>query len=365
VDHPSIRKHKWDHTVLGFVYRATFGSLLQLMQGRISLGNLLKNWIAASKLPLVQMGFAKDFWRDFDDQYLAVEKGRPSTFFVIPFSDHPGKNSDGPAPAFRGARYGAADVAGAIQKLSNAGCEIGLHGIDAWIDSDRGRVELEEIQRLSGASHVGVRMHWLYFDQKSHATLENAGADYDSTVGYNQTVGYRAGTAQAYKPFEVERLIELPLHIMDTALFYPSHLGLTPAQAKMLVDRLQNEVVQFGGCLTINWHDRSTAPERLWDATYRDLLESLTQRGACFSTASQTVSWFRKRRSAVFEEDSSDPTVLRVRVAWDEQDHLPALQVRTHNPRDLRGTECQIARKYIDQPLKTTLDLRICSVASC
>ncbi len=25
VDHPSIRQHKWDHTALGFVYRATLG----------------------------------------------------------------------------------------------------------------------------------------------------------------------------------------------------------------------------------------------------------------------------------------------------------------------------------------------------
>ena len=41
-------------------------------------------------------------------------------------------------------------------------------------------------------------MHWLYFDQNSPKTLENAGANYDSTVGYNETVGYRAGTAQGY-----------------------------------------------------------------------------------------------------------------------------------------------------------------------
>ena len=27
VDHPSIRQHKWDHTIFGFLYRAVFGSL--------------------------------------------------------------------------------------------------------------------------------------------------------------------------------------------------------------------------------------------------------------------------------------------------------------------------------------------------
>ena len=30
VDHPSIRQHKWDHTTLGFLYRAVFGSLRDL-----------------------------------------------------------------------------------------------------------------------------------------------------------------------------------------------------------------------------------------------------------------------------------------------------------------------------------------------
>ena len=331
VDHPSIRKHKWDHTVLGFVYRATVGSLLQAVRGGISGRGLLKNAVATLKLPLVQLGLASDFWSDFDDRYLGLEKGRPSTFFVIPFSNRPGKNSQGAAPAFRGAQYGAVDVAGAIRKLKDSGCEIGLHGIDAWIDSDRGRVEFEEIRKLSGDSQIGVRMHWLYFDQNSPKTLESAGANYDSTVGYNETVGYRAGTAQAYRPFEAKQLIELPLHIMDTALFYPSHLGLTPPQAKVLVDRLQAEVAQFGGCLTINWHDRSTAPERLWDATYRELLESLTNRGAWFATASQTVAWFRKRRAVVFEQDCAEPEVFHTRFSADNSACPPRFAIA--NPR--------------------------------
>ena len=44
---------------------------------------------------------------------------------------------------------------------------------------------------------------------------------YDSTIGYNETVGYRAGTTQPYRPLAASRLLELPLHVMDTALFYP------------------------------------------------------------------------------------------------------------------------------------------------
>src|SRR4029077_8778605 len=44
VDHPSIRQHKLDHTMFGFLYRAVFGSLLNLIRGRISVQDLLMNW---------------------------------------------------------------------------------------------------------------------------------------------------------------------------------------------------------------------------------------------------------------------------------------------------------------------------------
>ena len=41
-------------------------------------------------------------------------------------------------------------------------------------------------------------MHWLYFGDDSPKTLEAAGFDYDSTCGYNDAVGYRAGTSQVF-----------------------------------------------------------------------------------------------------------------------------------------------------------------------
>lgn len=73
VDHPLIRRHKWDHTMSGFLYRALFGSLGELLRGRIPVRNLLTNWAAALKLPFVYVGLAKDFWRSFDDRYLELE----------------------------------------------------------------------------------------------------------------------------------------------------------------------------------------------------------------------------------------------------------------------------------------------------
>ncbi|MEO7863151.1 MAG: hypothetical protein ABIU05_22485, partial [Nitrospirales bacterium] len=66
VDHPSIRHHRWDHTMFGFLYRAVIGSLLGVLRGRVPLRHLLTNWAAAAKLPFIHLGLAKDFWYEFD-----------------------------------------------------------------------------------------------------------------------------------------------------------------------------------------------------------------------------------------------------------------------------------------------------------
>ena len=76
VDHPSIKIHKWDHTMFGFLYRAVFGSVasnLALGQLDVCSGISVRNWLAALKLPLVYMGLAKDFWSGFADHYLELE----------------------------------------------------------------------------------------------------------------------------------------------------------------------------------------------------------------------------------------------------------------------------------------------------
>jgi hypothetical protein len=332
VDHPSIRSHKWDHTGFGFLYRAIWGSLARLIHGELQFREVFGNWAAALKLPFVYAGIAKDFWRDFDDGYLALEGGLPSTFFVIPFKGDPGQRRDGSAPMFRASGYGAKDIAGALRNLMNAGDEIGLHGIDAWRDNAKGVEELREIQGITRIQETGIRMHWLYYDQQSPTMLERAGLTFDSTIGYNETIGYKAGTTQVYKPLNAEVLLELPMHVMDTALFYPNYLALSSEQAAVAFRRMLDNALQFGGCLTVNWHDRSILPERMWDRFYRHLIQEMRGQGAWFATAGQAVSWFKRRRSAEFEMDP-DTGDVRIKPTTEHSDGLPGLHLRVHQAR--------------------------------
>lgn len=302
VDHASIRAHKLDRTIGGFIYRAAVQSFFQFWTGRKSFMDLLRNWAAVITLPLVQVGLLPDIWSRLEN-YNEIEKGLPSTFFVVAKANVAGWLRNGSsAPKMRAVRYTLAKISSQLQRLLRNDHEIALHGINAWLTSAEAGQERVDLQNGIGEEGlppiVGVRMHWLYYDQSSPKALDQAGFHYDSTLGYNGTIGYRSGTCQVYKAIGAERLKELPLHVMDTALLFPSYMNLTPAEAMVKVRVLITNAVRFGGVLTVNWHDRSIAPERLWHHLYRDVIAELKNAGAWFATASQTVQWFEKRRSA-------------------------------------------------------------------
>lgn len=325
VDFFGIRRHRFDRTMGGFLYRASIGSLIDLLRGRRSLADLLKNWLACLSLPLVWAKVLPDFWRPFED-YANVESGERSTFFLVPFRGKPGLAPDGTVHAWRAVPYGIAEIADEVMQAANRGSELGVHGIDAWRDADAGREENHQLSGITKQTAVGIRMHWLYFNEESPKRLEEAGFDYDSTCGYNEAVGYKAGTLQAFKPIGCDRLLELPLSIMDSALFSSGRMGLNSSTALGLCRQIVAHARQFGGALVVNWHERSLAPERLWTRAYHELLEQVGHEGRVwFATAGEAANWFRWRRSIKFRQ------TLSPRGGWSVQVSAPSTVCREAN----------------------------------
>jgi hypothetical protein len=107
-----------------------------------------------------------------------------------------------------------------------------------------------------------------------------------------------------------KNLLELPLSIMDSALFFPNRMNLTAEQASSLCGTIVGNARRFGGTVVVNWHDRSLAPERLWNRSYASLRRQIERAGCVwFATGSQTVDWYRWRRSIRFIEDASSSAV--------------------------------------------------------
>lgn len=330
VDFFGIRRHKFDRTMAGFLYRASVGTLVDFLRGRRSLQEARKNWLAFCSLPLVLMGVAPDFWRPFED-YAKVENPRRATFFLVPFKGRPGIAPNGTLNPWRAVPYGISDIQEEVKKAGSRGSELGVHGIDAWRDADAGLEEMQQLNSLTGQKTVGVRMHWLYFSKDSPKRLEAAGFDFDSTCGYNEAVGYRAGTSQAFRPVGCATLMELPMSIMDSALFSSGRMGLSREEASRLCRQIVANARRFGGTLVINWHERSLSPERLWGRFYEELLNEIGKNDRVwFVTAKEAVEWFRWRRSIKFDENLSSD-VANVYVSAPCSANLGAV-VRVHQP---------------------------------
>jgi peptidoglycan/xylan/chitin deacetylase (PgdA/CDA1 family) len=350
IDFVGIRNHKLDHSMWGFVYRATIGGIYNVVRGRLSFARLMRSWRAVLSVPLVHLGWAKDFWEPFE-WYLEAEKGLPSTYFLIPFKRRPGDKVPGLHGARRATAYDVSDLKQWVPALRAEGCELGVHGIDAWHCAEKGRDELGRVASLTGCEISGIRMHWLLQDANTPATLERAGYGYDSTIGYNETVGYRSGTGQVFRPLGAVTLLELPMHIQDGALFYPKRLDLTEQEAEKRCEILIENARGFGGVLTLLWHDRSHAPERFWGDFYVRLIQKLKSHGCWFGSASQVVGWFRKRRQVRFEVGEMGGVSL-IRIHSEGGESQPALRVRVYEPQSLHR-----AGQVRDEPHLSYVDL--------
>jgi len=340
IDFVGIRRHKFDHTMWGFLYRSTIGAMSNFIRGKTSFHRLLQCWKAAIKLPFVFLGWARDFWMPFE-WYLDVEKNLSPTYFFIPFKRRQGENVTVSHADRRGCAYDITDIPDWVARLQAAGCEIGVHGIDAWHSIEKGREELNRVASIAGATGLGIRSHWLLRDGNTYGVLDKAGYSYDSTCGYNETPGYRSGTMQVFRPPGATELLELPLHIQDGALFFPGRQELSEAQAERQCTAFIESAEKRGGVLTVLWHDRSHGPERFWGEFYFELLQMLKKRKVWFGTAAEVVAWFRKRREISFKVIRDADDLDNVYLCGRRERVTPPFRVRIHTPR-ASGEEIKI-----------------------
>lgn len=300
------------HDVDDLHYTSIPEALRLLGRARSPASYALRRSLAQIGRGLARLGAADDpFWR-FDAWATEEEKnGFRSTWFVFPPRPERPHEFD---PLYRlddKLRYGGRMVAfrDVLRDLAKRGFEIGLHAsYESFRHAGRLRAEKEQIERAVGVPLYGVRQHFLRFDlSATWAAQANAGFAYDSTLGYNEAIGFRAGIAAPFRPWNPARgaahaLLELPLAVMDGVLFRT--VGLDGAAAARRAIGLLEAVEAAEGLAVLLWHPNGADAEHHpgWWESYRDVLAHLTARSAWVATAGEIRSWWRERERAVLRE---------------------------------------------------------------
>jgi hypothetical protein len=198
----------------------------------------------------------------------------------------------------------------ALHDALERGCEIGLHAsinahrIDGRIAEERALLE----RILHNHPVEGVRHHyWALDPEHPEATLDahaKAGFVYDSSLGLNDTPGFRRGMVWPFTPFDPRQerevvLLEVPPTLMDGAVFYRS---VTAEEGRRRIEGHVDAVKAAGGAAVFDWHLEQLNPSRLHGAggALADVLRSLAgDSDVHWTTPIEAARWWRERRARI------------------------------------------------------------------
>jgi len=209
-----------------------------------------------------------------------------STFFLM-----------GLAPGDEDFNYLVEDMSPELGRIVDSGSDVGLHGgHKAFMSLEKIIEERERLEKAAGRPVVGYRNHYLKIKVPyTWRLLEKAGFDYDSTLGYADTPGFRNGMCHPFHPYDLEEqhelnLLELPLAFMDAALLdrQRPEVGQAWEVIKDLIDRCR----KCNGVATIIWHNDKMRKES--GKLYEKTMGYCRENGAWMTSGANISKWWRK-----------------------------------------------------------------------
>jgi len=242
-------------------------------------------------------------------------EGVPSTWFFLTVPrDSEGRRYNVSSRPFR--RF--------LRELRAHGFEVGLHGsIQSAASAHAMMNERLAIEHALDAPIEGNRQHYLVFSALgSFWDLQEAGILHDSSVGYSDAVGFRAGTSLPFRPFDHARdehvaLFEVPLAMMDVA-------RIKPFDANVPLDALWRELLDrgeaLGGLVTILWHPRMFDPEThpAGRAPYESFVKMAKSRALPFLRVADAARWWRAREGVALRACESRASATTLRYSTNE-----------------------------------------------
>lgn len=146
-----------------------------------------------------------------------------------------------------------------IRLLREQGFELGVHpGYETFHSRQELATEVDRLRHALRADSPGGRQHYLRWSTETWLDWEACGLSYDSSLGFADRFGFRAGTAYPYRPWCLEQnrelnLVEVPLILMDCTPV--KYMKLKRVDALARIRTLVERTAVTGGVFTLLWHN--------------------------------------------------------------------------------------------------------------
>jgi hypothetical protein len=196
-------------------------------------------------------------------------------------------------------RYDDFRVKKLIENLESSNFECGYHGsFNSYNDISMMKAEKINLDKVVKNKKYGIRQHYLRFKvPNTWRYQEECNFLYDTTLGFADKEGFRAGFCFPFKPYDIQRdtvidVWEIPLIVMEASLMNSKYRGYTPTEAFNKIKGLIDIVSKYGGVFTFLWHnssfDKSTLRSKEWIKVYEDSLKYLMDKN-CYGSSGKDI----------------------------------------------------------------------------
>ncbi len=189
-----------------------------------------------------------------------------------------------------------------LRVILDAGFDLCLHG--SYLSTENPEWYVEEValltQRLS--KPLGSRQHFLSFDYDNLFTAqEQAGIQYDMSMGFPDRTGSRSGFSYPYFPYCLKEdrpynILQFSLFLMDVTL--QSYMGLKDLSAWEVIKATLDDLRLKQGCVSAVWHPIVFGGAR--DPGYDRLfwkMVNYTQKTGGLATDGRTINDFWRKHA--------------------------------------------------------------------
>lgn len=195
-------------------------------------------------------------------------------------------------------RYDIEEITEELGNIIDNGYEVGLHGgYYSYDNLESIQAEKSRLESALGKPVIGYRNHYLRFKAPdTWELLAKAGFKYDSTLGYDDMIGFRNGMCHPFKPFNLNTnkyidLLEIPLIIMDGSLFLNiKSLEEVFINCKKIIDTVE----KYKGVVTLLWHNTPFSwPARKYrQLLYEKILKYCYEKNAWITSGEEIYNWW-------------------------------------------------------------------------